>query len=602
MDQLPPHNLEAEQAVLGSLLIDQDAILKIADVLDASDFYSDKHRLVFEAMLQVYGQREPIDVLNVTNRLKEKNVIEIIGGRSYLVTLTNTVPSAANVLSYANIVQRKATLRRLIQAAHEILQKAFDDSTDDISAQLDASEQALFAVSQKHLRQNFIPIGSILTEAFDRIDEIHKEAGKLRGVPTGFSHLDTKLGGLQKSDLVILAARPSIGKTSLALDIARHVAVNERVPVGIFSLEMSKDQLVDRLLCAQAGVDLWKMRTGRLSDAPGHDDFPRIGQAMGVLSEAPLYIDDSPMINVMEIRTKARRLQMEHGLGLIVLDYLQLMEGRSKNSDNRVQEIAEISRSLKGLARELQIPVLALSQLSRAVEAQNVPIPKLAHLRESGCLTGDTRILNADTGELIGLQRIAEEGLSFYTLTVNAQLHLERKRLKKAFYSGVKRVYQLTLASGKTIRASSNHPFLTIDGWSALDQLSVGKHIATPRLISHGLTLVPDAELSALANSDIFWDEIVSIIPLGEELVYDAEVEDNHNFLANDIIVHNSIEQDADVVMFIYREDYYKPETDKKHIADIIIAKHRNGPTGKIELYFDMEKASFKNLEKTLTE
>lgn len=447
IEQLPPNNTEAEQAVLGSLLIDRDAVLKIADVITAEDFYSDKHRLIYECMLDVYSQHEPIDILNVSNRLKERNALDTIGGRSYLITLTNTVPSASNVISYANIVQRKSTLRRLIKAGHDILQKAYDDSTDDVSAQLDASEQALFSVSQKHLRQNFVPISNILTDAFDRIDEIHKEAGKLRGVPTGYMHLDKKLGGLQKSDLVILAARPSMGKTSLALDIARHVAVIERIPVGIFSLEMSKDQLVDRLLCAQAGVDLWKMRTGKLSDAPGHDDFPRIGQAMGVLSEAPLYIDDSPMTNVMEIRTKARRLQMEHGLGLIVLDYLQLMEGRGGHSDNRVQEIAEISRALKGLARELNIPVLALSQLSRAVEAQNVPIPKLAHLRESG-----------------------------------------------------------------------------------------------------------------------------------------------------------SIEQDADVVMFIYREEYYKPETERKNIADIIIAKHRNGPTGKVELYFDQEKASFHTLEKTLTE
>lgn len=447
IEQLPPNNIEAEQAVLGSLLIDRDAVLKIADVVTTEDFYSDKHRLIYECMLDVFSQHEPIDILNVSNRLKERNALDTIGGRSYLITLTNTVPSASNVISYANIVQRKSTLRRLIKAGHDILQKAYDDSTDDVSAQLDASEQALFSVSQKHLRQNFVPISNILTDAFDRIDEIHKEAGKLRGVPTGYRHLDRKLGGLQKSDLVILAARPSMGKTSLALDIARHVAVIERIPVGIFSLEMSKDQLVDRLLCAQAGVDLWKMRTGKLSDAPGHDDFPRIGQAMGVLSEAPLYIDDSPMTNVMEIRTKARRLQMEHGLGLIVLDYLQLMEGRGGRSDNRVQEIAEISRALKGLARELNIPVLALSQLSRAVEAQNVPIPKLAHLRESG-----------------------------------------------------------------------------------------------------------------------------------------------------------SIEQDADVVMFIYREEYYKPETERKNIADIIIAKHRNGPTGKVELYFDQEKASFHTLEKTLTE
>ncbi|MFA6474862.1 MAG: replicative DNA helicase [Patescibacteria group bacterium] len=447
MEQLPPHNLEAEQACLGSLMIDKDAIIKVADIVAPDDFYSDKHRLIYQAMQDIYSQHDPMDIVSITNRLTEMGSIEVVGGRSYLVSLTAMVPSAANIVSYANIVQRKATLRRLIKAAHQILQTAYDDSTDDVSSQLDNSEQALFAVSQKHLRQNFTPISSILADAFDRIDEIHKDSGKLRGIPSGYIDLDNKLGGLQKSDLIILAARPSMGKTSLALDIARHVAVNERIPVGIFSLEMSRDQLVDRLLCAQAGVDLWKMRTGKLSDAPGHDDFPRIGQAMGVLSEAPIYIDDSPMSNIMEIRTKARRLQMEHGLGLIVLDYLQLMEGRSSNSDNRVQEIAEISRSLKGLARELGVPVLALSQLSRAVENQTVPIPKLAHLRESG-----------------------------------------------------------------------------------------------------------------------------------------------------------SIEQDADVVIFIYREEYYKQDTDRKHIADVIIAKHRNGPTGKVELFFDIEKASFKNLEKTFND
>ncbi len=440
---VPPHNLEAEQACLGSLLINKDAVLQVADLIDSEDFYSDKHRLIFQAMIDLYNRREPIDVLNLTNRLTDQNVLESMGGRSYLVTLTNAVPTAANVVSYTNIIQRKATLRRLIQAAHEILNTALDDETEDLGEKLDVAEQTLFSVSQKNLRQNFTPISSILADAFDRIDEIHKESGKLRGVSTGFVDLDKKLGGLQKSDLVILAARPSMGKTSLALDIARHVAVAERIPVGLFSLEMSKDQLVDRLLCAQADVDLWKMRTGKLSDAPGSDDFPRIGQAMGILSEAPLYIDDAANTNALEIRTKARRLQMEHGLGLIVIDYLQLMEGKV-NTENRVQEIAKISRQLKGLARELNLPVLCLSQLSRAVEQQNVPIPKLSHLRDSG-----------------------------------------------------------------------------------------------------------------------------------------------------------SIEQDADVVMFIYREEYYKKDSDRKNIADIIVAKHRNGPTGRVELYFDQEKASFTNLEKT---
>lgn len=443
LDFLPPQNIEAEKATLGAILIDKDAILRIADIVQPDDFYKDSHQAIFEAMLEVYAKREPIDLLSLSNRLEEKKRLDIIGGRAYLVSLASAVPTASNVVHYATIVQRKATLRRLIQASHEIIRISHNEE-EEIQTVLDQAEQSLFSVSQKHLKQNFIPLKSALTEAFNRIDEIHKEAGKLRGVPTGYHDLDRMLGGLQKSDLVILAARPSMGKTSLALDIARSVAVQRRIPVGIFSLEMSKEHLVDRLICSQSGVDFWKMRTGRLSDSEDDDDFPRIGQAIGVLSEAPIFIDDTAGGNIMEVRTKARRLQMEHGLELLIIDYLQLMEAPSAR-ENRVQEIAEISRSLKSLARELNIPVMALSQLSRAVEMSNPPIPKLSHLRESG-----------------------------------------------------------------------------------------------------------------------------------------------------------SIEQDADVVMFIYREDYYKKDSDRQHMADIIVAKHRNGPTGQVELFFDAEKVTFKNLAKDM--
>ncbi|OGY79609.1 MAG: replicative DNA helicase [Candidatus Kerfeldbacteria bacterium RIFCSPHIGHO2_02_FULL_42_14] len=438
---LPPQNLEAEQATLGAILIDKDALIRIAGTLQSEDFYKESHRIIFDAILDLFNHRDPIDVLSLTNRLEEKKLIDAMGGRSYLVALASSVPTASNIEHYASIVQRKATLRRLILAAHEIIKHGHAES-ENVDIILDRSEQLLFQVSRRHLVQNFIPIKGALTEAFERIDEIHKEGGKLRGIPTGFADLDHVLGGLQKSDLVILAARPSVGKTSLALDIARNVAVQSKIPVGIFSLEMSQDQVVDRFLCSQAGVDLWKMRTGKLSDT--EDDFPRIGRAIGILSEAPLFIDDSASCNIMEIRTKARRLQMEHGLGLLVIDYLQLMEGRTV-TDNRVQEISEISRSLKSLARELNIPVLALSQLSRAVELSHPPIPKLSHLRDSG-----------------------------------------------------------------------------------------------------------------------------------------------------------SIEQDADVVMFIYREEMYKPETDRKNIAEILIAKHRNGPTGQIELYFDANHVQFRNFAKNV--
>lgn len=440
--RVPPQNLEAEACLLGSLLIDKDAIIKIADIVKPDDFYLESHKIIFEAMAQLYEKHLPIDMLSLANRLMEINKLEDVGGRSYLANLTNAVPSASHIVSYAQITAEKATLRRLLNAATEINSLAFKQD-QEISGLLDKSEQLLFSVSQKYLTRNFIPIRDILTDAFERIDELHREKGKMRGIPTGFIDLDNKLAGLQKSDLVVLAARPSMGKTSLALDIARYMAITAKVSVGIFSLEMSKEQLVDRLLCAEAGVDLWRMRTGKLSDRDDDDDFPRIGHAMNILSEAEIYIDDSATANIMEIRTKARRLQSEHNLGILIIDYLQLMEGRS--TENRVQEIADITRSLKGIARELSIPVLALSQLSRAVESRTPPIPKLADLRESG-----------------------------------------------------------------------------------------------------------------------------------------------------------SIEQDADVVMFIYREEMYKRETLRKNIADIYIAKHRNGPTGHIELFFDEQKASFRSLEKMI--
>lgn len=858
---IPPHNIEAEQATLGSLLIHKDALIKIADTVSADDFYVNKHQLIFEAMLDLYAKHEPIDILSLANRLIEKGQLDQVGGRSYLVSLANTVPTASNIVIYAEIVKKKSTLRRLIAAGHDILKEGYNED-EDLTSTLDRAEKALYAVSHTYLKQNFVPVQDIMTAAFDRIDELHRESGKLRGIPTGYADLDNKLGGLQKSDLIILAARPSMGKTSLALDIARHVAVKGKIPVGIISLEMSKDQLVDRLLCAEANVDLWKMRTGKLTN---DQDFTNIGHAMGQLAEAPIYIDDSPSANIMEIRTKARRLQIEHGLGLLVLDYLQLMEGRTSHSDNRVQEISEISRSLKGLARELNIPVLALSQLSRAVEMQQPPIPRLSHLRESGCVLGSTRILNAETGELVEIEQVAKQGSSFETVTMDDQFKLTRQRLKKAWLTGRKQTYELRLASGRRITASANHPFRAFHSWKALEHLQVGEHIAIPRCIettpsavlsdhhvkllahligdgcmlkrqplhytnadplliatvdmaahqafaeiktrvvpqknwyhlylagtntsirrrnpiilwldslgiynkrarekfvpslifqlpltqqalflkhlwstdgsifrsktglwrlyyasssrrlvddvahlllrfgivgrmrtsskkgygdmytvdvsgspnqkkflefigiagkkdelatqalieltiitkntnidvipkpiwgvinslrqeqllsqrefhsqlgwsysgtqrmqnglsrerlTHVNTLLRDPFLEALTESDVLWDRIVEIAPQGEADVYDAEIEHNHNFVANDILVHNSIEQDSDLVLFIYREEYYKKDTERKGVADILIAKHRNGPTGQVEMYFDIEKASFKNLDK----
>lgn len=422
IERIPPQNLEAEQGLLGSLLIDRDAMIRVGDLIAPDDFYKDSHQRIYEAIRELFEKREPIDLLSLGNRLTERKELETIGGRAYLMTLANAVPTSSHVVHYANIVQKKATLRRLISAASSIAQSGYE-TTEEMDSVLDRAEQTLFGVSQKYLKQTFVPLKQILGDAFERIDEMHKDRGKLRGIPTGFTEADQILAGMQKSDLVILAARPSVGKTSMALDIVRHAATRSRVPVGIFSLEMSKEQLVDRLICSEAGIDLWRLRTGRLSDQAENDEFARIGHAIGLLAEAPIFIDDSATSNIMEIRTKARRLQIEHGLGLLVVDYLQLMESRTR-IENRVQEIAEITRSLKGIARELNIPVLALSQLSRAVEARTPAIPKLSDLRESGSIEQDADVVIFIYRKSMdrGLQNVAPEEKNV------AEIHIAKHR------------------------------------------------------------------------------------------------------------------------------------------------------------------------------
>jgi replicative DNA helicase len=440
--KLPPQSIEAEQSVLGSLLLDKKAIVKIADILHADDFYRDVHKIIYQTMLELFEKNEPIDIMSVSNRLEERDLLEKIGSSSYLTDLVNSVPTAANVVHYAKIVQKKKMLRDLIEAAHGITQSSYQE-VEEIERVLDEAEKNIFAVSQRSLKQFFIPIKPALEDAFDRIDALHKrEGGTLRGLPTGFTDLDNILAGLQKSDYIILASRPSLGKTTLALDVARNIAVNEKIPVGIFSLEMAAAQLVDRLLCSQANIDLWKLRTGRLSSKGKENDFTKIQEAIGMLSESPIYIDDSPTSTVMEIRTKARRLKAEHDLGLVIVDFIQLISPLNTR-DTTVQQMTETSRALKALARELDVPLLALSQLSRAAEQRSPRIPRMADLRESG-----------------------------------------------------------------------------------------------------------------------------------------------------------SLEQDADVVLLIYREDLDIKQSERKNIADIFIAKHRNGPIGQLELYFNSDYVSFRSLEK----
>ncbi len=389
IEKLPPQSIEAEEALLGSLLIDKEAIVRIADIIEPKDFYKDAHQLIYEAMGDLWERREPIDILSVANRLKEKDALDVIGGRGYLAELANTVPTASHIINYAQIVQKKSTLRKVIKASSEIASIAYEEAKDTAEI-LDKAEQKIFAISQKFLKRNFVPLKDTLAEAFERIDELHKGEKKIRGIPTGFMDLDNVVAGFQASDLILLASRPSVGKSSLSLDFARQAAVYYKVPVGIFSLEMSKEQIVDRLICAQANVNLWRLRTGKLAHK-GDEDFKKLGRAFDELSRAPIFIDDSPVANVNEIRTKARRLQAEQGVKLLILDYLQLMEGGGK--DSRVQEVTEISRALKALARELNIPVIALSQLSRATEARTPAIPKLSDLRESGGLEQDSDLV-----------------------------------------------------------------------------------------------------------------------------------------------------------------------------------------------------------------
>lgn len=435
LERIPPQNLDAEQSTLGSMLLEKEAIYKGAEILRPEDFYREAHRVIFEVVVHLANKGEPVDLITVSEELKQRGMLDKVGGVAYLTQLVNFVPTAANVEHYANIVAEKSLLRSIISVATNIVKMGYE-GTEEVDVILDRAEKEIFEISQKRNVKGFVSLRSILVETFERIEKLYESKGGVTGLPTGYPDLDRMTAGLQPSDLIILAARPSMGKTTFALNLASHAAVEVKVPVVIFSLEMSKEQLALKLLCSEAGVDNQRIRTGTLRD----DDWPKLSHALGRLSDAMLFIDDTPGISALEIRAKARRIKSEHGLGLIIIDYLQLMQSRSK-SENRQQEVSEISRSLKALARELDVPVIALSQLSRAVEQRADKKPTLADLRESG-----------------------------------------------------------------------------------------------------------------------------------------------------------SLEQDADIVGFLYREDYYNPETDRKNITELIIAKQRNGPVGTVDFFFQKEFSKFQSL------
>lgn len=437
--RIPPQNIEAEMSLLGAILIDDDTVADASEIIKPNDFYDKRHQIIFSAVMRLYEKHKPIDLLTLTEEIKKKKQLEIIGGSAYLTELTNYVPTSAHAKSYAEIIYQKSIRRKLIKASAEINEMSFDENSPSEEL-LEKAESELFSVSDQSLKQDLVSIESILTESFDRIEELHRNKGQLRGIRTGYKDLDNMTAGLQRSDLIILAARPAMGKTTFVSNLAYNVATIVKLPVLFFSLEMSKEQLIDRMLADASGVDSWNIRTGNLSDA----DFGKISDAMGEMAEAPIYIDDTPGLSILEMRTKARRAAHDQQLGLIVVDYLQLLQTSGNYQGNRVQEVSEISRGLKLIARELNVPLVALSQLSRTVESRNPPIPQLADLRESG-----------------------------------------------------------------------------------------------------------------------------------------------------------SIEQDADIVSFIYRPGYYEPDNpDYQNITDLIIAKHRNGPVGKVQLYFHPERLRFMSLDK----
>ncbi|MFI5041200.1 MAG: replicative DNA helicase [Acidimicrobiales bacterium] len=845
--RVPPHNLAAEESLLGAMLLSRDAISTASMACAADDFYKPAHAHIFDAVLSLHSQGEAVDAVTVADELGRAGLLEAIGGPSVLVNLQANTPATSNAGSYAKIVEEHALLRRLIGVAGEIAELGYA-VPDDVEAAVDRAESLVFEVADRRVTDTTVVLRDLLYRSLERIEALFDRGEDITGVPTGYLDIDEKLSGLQPSSLVIVGARPAMGKTAFALGMASHAAVRSGVPVLFFSLEMGHLEITQRLLCSEAMVESSRLRNGRLLES----DWPRITAATSRLGEAPLYVDDNPNLTIMEVRAKARRLKSKLGtLGLIVIDYLQLMTGRH-NAENRQVEIAEMSRGLKILARELEVPVVALSQLSRQLESRADKRPMLSDLRESGCLTADTRVLRADTGAEVTMGELLVTGERDVPVwTVDHDLKVVPGTMTAVFPSGIKPVFSLQLASGRTVKATANHPFLTVAGWRRLDELEVGGRVAVPRTVpaprvtrawrreqvvllahlvgdcavtlrrplqcrtsdrtvlaavrsaaramgapapvhrqgnwlsvqlspvhpsqadpvwewlrdlglaglrgrelfvpgalaqlprrqlalflrhlwasggklgwqaGHGqvsftatsrrlaegiqgllnrfgiwsrLTEVagdhhgaaawqvavvnPDSQrrfldeigafgchvhrvplltaklpvdagrsadtslnssdpagpdldgpdlsddgsvgrvrmrpsvgvvkrlagglvaeasdprAAKLATADVLWDRIIAIEPLGDEPVYDATVPGTHNFIANGITVHNSLEQDADVVMFIYRDEIYNAETNDKGAAEIILAKHRNGPTGTTKLVFQDRYTRFDN-------
>lgn len=861
-NRIPPHNLDAEQSVLGAMLESKEAIANVVEIVRAEDFYKPAHSEIYQTILDLYARGEAPDAITVADELKRRGSLEDIGGKPYIHGLLEAYPTASSAAHYARIVEEHAQLRRLISAGVQVQEIGFS-MPEDVEDAVDQAEEVVYQVADRRLRDNVHPIRDLLIRGMENIEMLCERGESVTGLASGFADLDDWTTGFQPSNLIIVAARPSMGKSSLLGDFALHAAVREHQPVVLFSLEMSRDEIVQRFLASEARVDSQRIRKGSLQE----QDWGRLSSALGRLAEAPIFIDDSANITLMEMRAKCRRLKTRYGLGLVIVDYLQLMQGPRK-SENRQQEVSEISRSLKILARELEVPVVCASQLNRMVDSRSDKRPLLGDLRESGCLTGDTEVLRADNGQPVTMRELFERGeRDIPVWTLNDDLKLEKGTMTHVFSSGRKLVYRLKLRSGREIKASGNHPFLSFDGWKSVDQLRIGERLAIARgveepsdtrrwpdeqvvLLAHllgdgsflkrlplryatanqdnldavvrsarhfgidarfkferaarsfqvflpapyqvsrqrrnpviewlsdlgvydrrshqkfvprevfslpndqvGLFLrhlwatdgyvgmkparprmpavfyttnsrhladdvaalllrfglvarisvsrkppyrdvyqvrvgsgadlrcfvdeiggfgpkipglnqvqayldqstakihldsIPaavwdrvgvlvgnrsyagiardagarftshihkgaspsrkivetlgeyfnDNDLMALGRSDLFWDEVVLIEQLAEMDVYDATVTGTHNFIANGIVAHNSIEQDSDLVMFIYRDEVYNADSEARGEAELIVAKHRNGPTGTVRLAFMNQYTKFASIAK----
>jgi replicative DNA helicase len=781
-ERTPPHDIAAEQCVLGGMMLSRDAISDVLEVIKATDHYRPAHQIVHETILDLYGRGEPADPITVAAELTKRGEIAKVGGAPYLHTLIASVPTAANAGYYARIVRERAILRRLVEVGTRIVQLGYagDADADEL---VDRAQAEVFGITERRGTDDYLPLSEIMTEALVEIESIGSRSGNMTGVPTGFADLDALTNGLHAGQMIVIAARPALGKSTMALDLARAASIKNGLASVIFSLEMSRNEITMRLLSAEARVSLQAMRTGQMNE----DDWAKLARRMSEVAHAPMFIDDSPNMSMMEIRAKCRRLKQQHDLRLVIIDYLQLMSS-PKRVENRQQEVSELSRSLKLLAKELNVPVIAVAQLNRGPEQRTDKRPMLSDLRESGCLTAGTRILRADTGAEVQLGDLVEAGqYGFPVWSLDDRLKLAPRSLSRAFPTGVREVFKVRLTSGRAVEATANHPFLTYDGWRALGDLKAGAKVAVPRhvpaplserelpeaeiVMAAGLTAdgsldrVPDpvfalpkrqlavflrhlwsksggiwwdarsdqarvccesasrrviddvarlllrfnvmtslsevagdsgrrtfrllvhgaenqfrfldhislpgareeqaaavarAQLSArcasasldtipcgiwdkvrdiladreapsarhlaavgtpsapraghapgqqplgqlasvldssdlelLATNDVFWDEIESIESIGLQQVYDATVEGTHNFIANGIHLHNSIEQDADVVILLHREDAYERESPRAGEADFIVAKHRNGPTTTVTVAFQGHYSRF---------